>query len=614
MRVLAQLPMVLLAAAILGVAAAAMPHRSMRASFLERSSSLTRSATDEAAQAGVRALAQMRNEHKTEYFGTVYLGNPGQPFTVIFDTGSGNLIIPGKKCDDVACSSHPRYDASKSSESIKVGQSGENLGINAGDKPDATIKFGTGTIHGDLYSDKMCFANSNICPKVHMIATDHESRDPFMTMPFDGILGLGFKSLSVGDGFNVMDNIAEQHVLPRNWFSMYITDEDDSQVNFGGYYPSQAASNVFWVPVNKQGYWQIAIDDVAINNERRNICEGCQVAVDSGTSALAGPSSVIKALTAQLGVASDCSNYNDLPLLGFVVGNKVLNLRPEDYVDREAGGLAAATGAGCMLALMPLDMPPPQGPIFVFGDPFLRRFLTVYDRDRARVGFAVASREDVSSAQEAASLLVDLDAPVQAPGATVKPPPRAANTEATDDRPLPTAAAVAVAATAMDSTSPASGISADSTSLAPEVSADVVDQPKQASKQVAPQVAQPTSASEETSSLPAGVSDSMVDRPAPATALEQMPDGNPNADLLKEIDLGSSAKPAPYSNTYADLLKDTDSADSPALHSWLNRPSQAEGLLQERAHAHLLHDSQHFAPVLSIRLKRSRHVRRAVAL
>merc|ERR1719408_956944 len=84
-----------------------------------------------------------------------------------------------------------------------------------------------------------------------------------------------------------------------------------------------------------------------------------------------------------------------MPLLGFAIEGKVLNLMPEDYIDR--------VGNICSLSLMTLDVPPPKGPLFIFGDPFLRRFLTIYDRDGPRVGFAVAQHKD---SQELASKLI----------------------------------------------------------------------------------------------------------------------------------------------------------------------------------------------------------------
>lgn len=144
--------------------------------------------------------------------------------------------------------------------------------------------------------------------------------------------------------------------------------------------------------MNKQSYWQIAIDDIAFNNVKQGLCEGCQVAVDTGTSLLAGPSDVIQRLGDKLNVKEDCSNFSSLPYLGFTVGDHVLNLKPDDYIDKSEDG--------CSVSLMTLDVPPPNGPLFVFGDPFLRRFLTVYDRSGPSVGFAVAkqtglTKEDV---------------------------------------------------------------------------------------------------------------------------------------------------------------------------------------------------------------------------
>jgi hypothetical protein len=322
--------------------------------------------------------------HKTEYWGKVYVGTPPKEFSVIFDTGSGNLILPSDKCDSAACQKHLKYEAKSSSSAVQVGKKGQSLTENPSQKKEASIKFGTGKIHGQFYQDRICLGHESACMKANFIGTDYESDMPFEACTFDGIMGLGFQDLSMGEGFNMVDDVVNQHSLPSNKFSVFLTDDGGSEISFGGYKHSQAASDVIWASVTRESYWQIGIDDVTFDNQKTGLCSSCQVAVDTGTSLLAGPSDVIEQLGAKLDLKEDCSNFMRMPLLGFAIGDKVLNLMPDDYIDR------AGT---CSLALMTLDVPPPKGPLFIFGDPFLRRFLTVYDRDGPRVGFAVANHE-----------------------------------------------------------------------------------------------------------------------------------------------------------------------------------------------------------------------------
>ena len=48
----------------------------------------------------------------------------------------------------------------------------------------------------------------------------------------------------------------------------------------------------------------------------------------------------------------------------------------------------------CYQAFMAIDVPAPRGPIMVFGEYFLRKFYSVFDRDKNIVGFSVANHDD----------------------------------------------------------------------------------------------------------------------------------------------------------------------------------------------------------------------------
>eukprot|EP00397_Hematodinium_sp_SG-2012_P026706 GEMP01028008.1.p1 GENE.GEMP01028008.1~~GEMP01028008.1.p1 ORF type:complete len:508 (+),score=98.82 GEMP01028008.1:184-1707(+) len=314
--------------------------------------------------------------HKTAYWGTISLGTPPQEFSVIFDTGSGNLILPSTSCTMSGCDTHRKYNRAESSSADAV--------LNEKGEGEAEISFGTGDIDGDFYKDKMCVGES-LCTEVNFIGSTRQSNEPFRETPFDGILGLGFKDLSMGEGFNIVDDFVSSSQMPSGQFSVFLDDEGTSSITFGGIRPELLASPVVWASVTKPSYWQIGIDDITFNNEPTHLCpNGCEVAVDTGTSMLAGPSDLVAALSDKVNVKDDCSNFATLPNLGFQIGDKVLNLRPEDYVDRSPNS--------CSFSLMALDVPPPKGPLFIFGDPFLRRFYTVFDRAQSRVGFAVAKK------------------------------------------------------------------------------------------------------------------------------------------------------------------------------------------------------------------------------
>jgi len=47
----------------------------------------------------------------------------------------------------------------------------------------------------------------------------------------------------------------------------------------------------------------------------------------------------------------------------------------------------------CQPAFMPIDVPAPRGPLFVFGEYFMKKFYTVFDRDENVVGLSLANHK-----------------------------------------------------------------------------------------------------------------------------------------------------------------------------------------------------------------------------
>jgi hypothetical protein len=323
-------------------------------------------------------LEDIRN---TQYVGTLAIGTPPQMLDVIMDTGSSNLWVNSEKCMSEGCRAHHRFDQEKSStyKSLDIGMS---------------VKFGSGKIYGTLGTDTVAIGPIRVNHQTFGLI-EREEGSIFMSGKFDGILGLSFPALSAAKGHKpLMDEIISQNRLFSNAFSFYYSDRlnEHSVVVFGEPDPSRYVGRMLWVPVTRELYWEVAMQNVLVGGKSLSVCsqaEQCRAVLDTGTSFMTGPSKDIAKLIEKLPmVKSDCSNRNEMPVVSFAVGDYTFDLEPEFYVRKNL------RHNYCHLAFVALDVPAPRGPLWIFGDVFMRKFFTTFDRDNSRLGFAVSVNAD----------------------------------------------------------------------------------------------------------------------------------------------------------------------------------------------------------------------------
>jgi len=331
----------------------------------------------------------------SDLYGVLRVGVPPQEFTVAVDTGSGNILLPSKKCPSMACMAHRAYDDAMSATSKPLAFLASNASLpEDGARDVAKVHVGTGSASGFFTTDSVCIgADADLCVPTAIIEATDMTPEPFNLVTFDGILGIGLPEASLDKRFNFLGNLAEKKALRNDRFAVWLSkpaDDKDSEMTLGGFDASKLGSEVMWSPVQNlhgdtaSGFWEVKVHDVAVNGMKMGTCPqgGCRAALDTGTSVIAGPTEIINSILLELNVADDCANYETLPKFGFHIDHFVLNIDASDYIKK--------TEDSCIHQLQALDIPPPKGPVILLGDPFLRRYYTIYDRDSLQVGISLA--------------------------------------------------------------------------------------------------------------------------------------------------------------------------------------------------------------------------------
>lgn len=198
----------------------------------------------------------------------------------------------------------------------------------------------------------------------------------FLASQMTGILGLAYGSISVDH----LPTFFDASTMKDKSFSFYLHHtSEESYMTIPGMntdeYETMQTHNV-----KEQKYWGLNLTKVAQGTNSMDASKYIAV-IDSGTSLLVGPSSLVGPLIKGLTVKSDCSNKSSLPNLTFTIDTTDYELTADDYVLEIQGE--------CLMGVQSMAFPAGFNYV-ILGDVFMRKYPTMFNLNDNTVSFQVA--------------------------------------------------------------------------------------------------------------------------------------------------------------------------------------------------------------------------------
>lgn len=309
----------------------------------------------------------------------VEIGTPPQTFEIIPDTGSSNVWVYSSKCSilSIACKTHHQYSEKASSTYEKDGRKFE-------------LSYGSGDVAGFISKDTVQFGG---------LTAEHfgfgemtsVAGVAFLASKMDGILGLGFDSISQG---NLPTFFTAEDTTEEKSFSFFLSHlGEESYFIAPGNDESLFEGDLHFHDVIEPAYWSLFMNDITVDGVSTGgaIADGLiKGVIDSGTSLIIGAPVIIDPIIEAVGeVETDCSNKDSLPNVSIFFDGVEYEMSPDDYIVEVAMfGVVQCVNSFMSAGALPEDIE--EFPYLIIGDAFMRRYYSHFDYDNQRVGFAPA--------------------------------------------------------------------------------------------------------------------------------------------------------------------------------------------------------------------------------
>jgi hypothetical protein len=198
---------------------------------------------------------------------------------------------------------------------------------------------------------------------------------------------MGYQSISEYNAPPVFQTLVAQDQVSEPIFAFKLS-QSGAVLTLGGVDSSKYTGSFTYAPVTTEGYWQVKLDGIAVNN--KPAVGSVQSIIDTGTTLIIGDVSRVKSFYAKVPGSKDASKTigpgfyifpcSSTPQANFTFGGQAFPITPESFnLGRASSGSSQCVG-GVVAS--------PALSFWIVGDVFLQNVYTSFDLGQNRVGFA----------------------------------------------------------------------------------------------------------------------------------------------------------------------------------------------------------------------------------
>ncbi|CBQ72732.1 related to aspartic protease [Sporisorium reilianum SRZ2] len=320
-------------------------------------------------RAGSTSLTNV--QYDSSWVAPLYGGTPSKQYEVVLDTGSADLWISSQYYSPSASSSFQNYSTP------------------------FDIQYGSGDVAGYEATDTFTLAGTTV-NNLHFAVAQSVSSG-LTSAAMEGIMGMGFQRLAssgepplwVAAGVNTFSFYLERASL---------TSSDQTQAGglftLGGSNSSLYQGDISYNALIEELYWMVRLGAAGTKGSNVNLNSLTRAAIDTGTTLIGGPDSVVQALYSQIpNSRSQGNGYYSFPCSSSVdatltFGGMQYTIPDSDFI----AGTLDQSGSECLGAFFGLGSSSQTDLQWIVGDAFLKNVYSIFttngNNGGAAVGFA----------------------------------------------------------------------------------------------------------------------------------------------------------------------------------------------------------------------------------